>query len=556
MSKRDYQIDAKLKNLEKLRQYYNEEILAIPELQRNFVWNASRLRDLADSIFKGYAIGTFTIWNAPHERESFLRHVKGLLHAYDSHKNNRIHYVIDGQQRLTALYSFLVSGGMEITNDRGQVFNSRNVCFSVNKDEDGLNFVYLKRGPEEDSYKFFSLCDILRDDYRKKFGYIKNKNTFKKIEECRKKFDSYKFCFIYINKDIKENNLRETFIRLNTRGLSLSAVDRAYAYASNVGLREYIGKIKARLGIFSTINDKPIHEVIYVINKKGSKKFNSKAIDTIFKTINDNKEVRENFENKEWKKIADAVAEVEDFLKDRGVLSLEYLPSTTMIAVLSTFFYYNKNKKVNPFQIEFLNKWFWYSSVSGRYSGKGYHYASEDCEKMEQLADGKKVKLEEIKKVDKVEIDNCLYYRSKSSLSRAFYCLLAQQKPKGFIQGHSYSIDLTQPTYKQKKQNHHIFPENLMDDLVSANKYNSIVNICFLPRIVNASFSDERPSDYLNEKNIDKDNLDKILKSHLIPLRIRRENKDLKKSFYKFFDERRSIIIKMFEREAGFELFE
>lgn len=554
---KEYHIESLNKN-SSLRDYFSKSIIAIPELQRNFVWNAARLRDLADSIFKGYSIGTFTIWDTPKKREYLLKHLKGYLPPYHSQNNDRIHYVIDGQQRLSVLWGFLNISGMEITNDYGKKFNSRNVCFSIIKNEEGLNFSYVKKGP--DNKRFFSLCDILSPNYKTKFHFLskKHKNRFKKIEECRNKFLRYPFVFVYINKDIKENNLRETFIRLNTRGLSLRALDRNYAYASKVHLRERILRIKEGLGIFKTVTDTPIHELIYMIFKSEEKsyRFNSQAIGKIFQKIDRNKEYQKKL-GKELKIIGRSLERAVKFLKSEcGVKSIHFIPSLTMVSVLAIFYYYYRRDKLTSYTKKQLKKWFWFSAVSGRYSGRGYYsFAAKDIITMKTLADKKRKDFEEFKKRDKNEIDNSLYYQNKSSLVRAFYCLLALQKPREFYDG-EIPISLEEPSYRERKENHHIFPESLMEDIVPDRKYNSIVNICFLPKHKNASFNNDPPHLYLNSKEIDKPKLNKILDSHLIPPSIRNIRGKLKENFNDFYNRRKQILIKNFENEAGIKIFD
>ena len=73
--------------------------IGLPDLQRPFVWADNKVRDLFDSMMKGYPIGYVMIWESPADYET-KKNVIG--------KNEKIHdepkeLVIDGQQRLTAL---------------------------------------------------------------------------------------------------------------------------------------------------------------------------------------------------------------------------------------------------------------------------------------------------------------------------------------------------------------------------------------------------------------------------------------------------------------------
>ena len=65
--------------------------IAIPEIQRPFVWNASKVRDLMDSLYQGYPIGYIITWLNPNVR------------LKDGTTSTGKKVLIDGQQRVTAL---------------------------------------------------------------------------------------------------------------------------------------------------------------------------------------------------------------------------------------------------------------------------------------------------------------------------------------------------------------------------------------------------------------------------------------------------------------------
>lgn len=85
----------------KLIEYIDNGDLALPELQRPFVWGNNRVRDLFDSMYRGYPIGYFLIWkNTTAEKINHIG-IDQKLHSFPSM------LLIDGQQRLTALYSII-----------------------------------------------------------------------------------------------------------------------------------------------------------------------------------------------------------------------------------------------------------------------------------------------------------------------------------------------------------------------------------------------------------------------------------------------------------------
>ena len=65
--------------------------IAIPEIQRPFVWKKSQVRDLMDSLYKGYPTGYIILWKSPDAR------------LKDGGVSSGKKIVIDGQQRITAM---------------------------------------------------------------------------------------------------------------------------------------------------------------------------------------------------------------------------------------------------------------------------------------------------------------------------------------------------------------------------------------------------------------------------------------------------------------------
>ena len=73
--------------------------IGLPDLQRPFVWTDNKVRDLFDSMMKGYPIGYVMIWESPADYETKKNVIGKNKKTYDEPKE----LVIDGQQRLTAL---------------------------------------------------------------------------------------------------------------------------------------------------------------------------------------------------------------------------------------------------------------------------------------------------------------------------------------------------------------------------------------------------------------------------------------------------------------------
>ena len=77
--------------------------IAIPEIQRPFVWDSSKVRDLVDSLYKGFPVGYIIVWQNPDVK------------LKDGTKSSGKKVLIDGQQRITAMAAAIV--GQEVLDD-------------------------------------------------------------------------------------------------------------------------------------------------------------------------------------------------------------------------------------------------------------------------------------------------------------------------------------------------------------------------------------------------------------------------------------------------------
>jgi Mrr N-terminal domain/Protein of unknown function DUF262 len=92
------------------------EVIALPDLQRPFVWEDTKVRDLLDSLFVGFPVGTLVFWHTSNEKDA-----RALGAERPSLRSTTL--VIDGQQRLTSLYA--VMRGVDVVGKDGEIQKSR-----------------------------------------------------------------------------------------------------------------------------------------------------------------------------------------------------------------------------------------------------------------------------------------------------------------------------------------------------------------------------------------------------------------------------------------------
>ncbi len=87
-------------NLNSLIQNIDLGTIGLPDIQRPFVWKDTKVRDLFDSLYKGYPVGYFLFWE-----NANIDGVKGIGTDVKQKFANLL--IVDGQQRLTSLYAVL-----------------------------------------------------------------------------------------------------------------------------------------------------------------------------------------------------------------------------------------------------------------------------------------------------------------------------------------------------------------------------------------------------------------------------------------------------------------
>jgi hypothetical protein len=209
------------------------EVIALPDLQRPFVWEDTKVRDLLDSLFVGFPVGTLVFWHTANDKEArALGAERPGLRATT--------LVIDGQQRLTSLYA--VMRGVEVVGKDGAerkitiAFRPRDGRFEVadaaiRSDPEFLsNITELWNGTRSKPQIRRDLMNALRDkgrvvDARYEDAAERNLDRAHSIVD-------YRFPTVDIRKtattqddEATEEDVAEIFVRINNQGTRLGQAD-------------------------------------------------------------------------------------------------------------------------------------------------------------------------------------------------------------------------------------------------------------------------------------------------------------------------------------------
>lgn len=190
--------------------------IAIPEIQRPFVWDATKVRNLLDSLYQGYPVGYLIAWRNP------------TVKLKDGNTSAGKRILIDGQQRVTALMASLL--GMEVLTDDYETkhiqiaFNPKNESFEVanpaiRKDAAWIPDIAKVFEPATSVFQLVS-------DYCKSNPDSTQDTVFKVIERLRGITHNH-VGIIELAEDLDIETVTEIFIRVNSAGSPLSQADFA-----------------------------------------------------------------------------------------------------------------------------------------------------------------------------------------------------------------------------------------------------------------------------------------------------------------------------------------
>jgi Protein of unknown function DUF262 len=143
-------IEIKPKTLRQLKVLIEKGAFAVPELQREFVWDSRKACDLLDSIYRNYPIGTIVIWKTNKRNEGQLRKSLHILPQFNP-ANPYILFLIDGQQRLSVLWHLLSTQATAVKNADGKELDFGCIYFDPRADNGLSPFLYRRHLTPEHS---------------------------------------------------------------------------------------------------------------------------------------------------------------------------------------------------------------------------------------------------------------------------------------------------------------------------------------------------------------------------------------------------------------------
>jgi len=509
--------------------------IAVPEIQRPFVWSASKVRDLIDSLYQGYPVGYLITWRNPDVR------------LKDGTTSNGKRVLIDGQQRVTALMASLV--GLEVINSdykKGRIvisFNPTSQKFEVANPAIKKNSVWIY-----DISKIISpevkMLELVQD-YCDKNGT--DQNVIYKSLELLRGIGNNPIGMIELNSNLDIETVTEIFIRINSKGVVLSQADFAMSkiasnetYGGDVLRKciDYFCHLAIAPEFYPTLiemdtdftqtdyfqkmtwlkneND-DIYDPSYtdMLRVSFTSEFGRGRLEDLVALLSgrnfETRTYEETIAENSFSKLKIGIIKFMNetnfkcfvmIVKSAGFVDSSMIRSQNVLNFAYIVYLVLKTQKTDRALMEkMVRRWLVMSILTGRYSGSPESRFDQDIRRITENGIETYLNEIEIGELSEAFWAAALPQQMNTSVASSPYFkvyLAAQVKTndKGFL-----SRDITvRELINYKGDVHHLFPKNyLRTNGLQRGKYNQIANYVMMQSEINIAIRDRAPSEYFTE---------------------------------------------------------
>lgn len=549
--------------------YVSDGTIAIPEIQRPFVWDTTKVRDLIDSLYKEFPVGYIITWKSPDVK------------LKDGTASEGKQILIDGQQRITALTAALL--GKEVL-DSDYKKKKIKIAFNIRTEE----FQTCNPAIEKQEDWIPDISEFMKNGNINLFEYINNyANKFEIdpniVNERINKLQSIKNISIgriELGSMLDIETVTEIFVRINSAGVVLSQADFAMSKISvnekyegndirktidyfchfaktpvdfdNIKNNDLAFSSKDIFNKITWIKDK--NEDLYlpsyvdVLRVAFTYKFKRGKLQDLVSLLSgrdfETREYREDIVEDSYYKLYDGVKSFVSqtnferyvmILKSAGIIDDSLVRSKNVLNFGYILFLLLRERNIAPNIIERLVKrWVIMSIITQRYTSSPESQFDLDIRRLNEAEDLVQYINEELERRlgdtfwNSILVENFNTPVASSPYWKTYLIAQISLNDNAFL-----SKDMKVRTLVEGRGDvHHIFPKDYLQKNGKNNKsiYNQIANFALIQTEINLQITNKAPNAYMLEINeqckngeatigsiIDKELLNQNLKINCIP---------------------------------------
>lgn len=510
--------------------------IAIPEMQRPFVWDSPKVRDLIDSLYKGFPVGYIIVWQNPDVK------------LKDGTTSSGKKVLIDGQQRITAMAAAIT--GKEVLDEHYKWCRIAIAFDPLEEKFEVANNAILKSSkwipdiatvlkPTFDTFSFVV-------DYCQKNGISDKMSQVNTIINRLRAIQNNSFGVITLDSTLDIDSVTEIFIRINSKEVVLSQADFAM---SKISSNEIYGGNVTRKTIdyfchllespadlkdiknndtdftsrpeFSAIEwaaskPNPIYKTSYtdILRVAFTYKFKRGRLADLVSLLSgrdfETREFKAEIAEASFHQLHEAVLEAVNktnyerylmIVHSVGIVRKSLIRSQNVLNFGYALYLALKERNIDSNAIEqIVRRWLALTILTGRYSSSPESSFDYDIKRFFAYADPMEyLRITEAGELSEAFWDVTLVQKLNTSVASSPYFnmfLAAQVKShdRGFL---SAQVDI-ESMLENRGDIHHLFPKNyLIAHDIPQSQYNQIANYVFMQQEINIKIRDAAPCVYM-----------------------------------------------------------
>jgi hypothetical protein len=495
--------------------------LRLPEMQRRYVWRSPRVRDLLDSLYRGYPSGAILLWDTD---EAVPLQEMAVTQQINPYQNTRL--LLDGQQRLTSLSAVIRGESVKVRGRKRPIellFNLNHpdkLAVVTEVDEEGSD--------DDDDDLIDDEADSSEDELQKRFDRMTFVVTTKKLEQLPHwikvtevfKTDSdagflqragvsgfddpnyerfsqrlaslrgirkYIYRMDVLERKLSYDEVTEIFVRVNSLGAKLRSSDLALAqitakWRNSLKIFEAFQQECAKTGFDLDLGLYLKNLIVFTTGQSR------------FLTVGN---LRLQALQSGWTESCRGMEFALNFLRNNASIDSPALLSSPFMLITVAYYGHKRDYELSPEESDRLRYWVLVANAKGRYSrGSSETLLDQD---IATLRDGGGVQemidrlRQQVGRLD-VASDELEGRNQRSALFKTMFLALRAGGAKDWRS--QVAIALDHSGVQHKLQFHHIFPKAVLKGKYTGREADDIANLSFIAGKTNRQISDKPPSQY------------------------------------------------------------
>lgn len=507
--------------------------IGLPDIQRPFIWKPVKVRDLFDSMYKGFPVGYFLFWSNDQLKtaKAIGTEVKQKVPAL---------LIIDGQQRLTSLYSVIKDKKVLDSDYKeykiGIAFHPLDETFEVtdaaiaNDDEwiSDLSTVWGNEGMHAFVTDYLEKLRAYRTKHNRELTKDEEKKAAANIDKVHD-LVNYPFTALEISETVDEEQVADIFVRINSEGVKLNQADfiltlmSVFSEDGRIALEKACRESRSPGTRYYNHFIRPDpDQLLRVAVAVGFQRARLKATYNVLRGKDlETGQFSPELRDLQFQRLAEAQSRVlnsNDWhgyfhaLTASGFKGAELISSKNTLIYCYAFYLIGRTQfSVDKFDLDkLIARFFWAASLTNRYTGSFETIMEQDLARLRELTKPDEFVTALSRVIDDtlthdywtIQLPNALESSStRSPVVNAYYAAQIKLGAPVLFSQKLVSDLFTQDAKPTKKplDRHHLFPRAYLEKngLRDLKRINTAANLAYLEFVDNIGISDTSPADYV-----------------------------------------------------------